>query len=175
MQTTPRAIAIALIVVIVATCWISFRLLEPPAVVPASEGDQIFSAERALIFLKEIAKEPHPGGTPAHDVVRDYIFNYCKQMGLETDLMDGTGLAVSNTSISAGRAQNILARMKGSRAEKTILVMAHYDSQPNTPGAGDDGVGVAAMMEAIQLLKNGEPVANDILFLFTDLEECGML
>jgi hypothetical protein len=175
MQATSRAIAIALIVIIAATGWVSFRLLEPPAVVPASEGDKIFSAERALSFLKEVAKEPHPGGTPAHDVVRDYILNYCKQMELETNLMDQTGLAVSTTSISAGRAQNILARMKGTRAEKTILVMAHYDSQPNTPGAGDDGVGVAAMMEAIQLLKKEEPLANDILFLFTDLEECGML
>ena len=175
MQATSRAIAIALIVIIVATTWISFRLLEPPAVVPAAEGDKIFSAERALNFLKEIAKEPHAGGTRAHDVVRDYILNYCKQMGLETDLTDQTGLVAQNTSISAGRAQNILARMKGTRAEKTILVMSHYDSQPNTPGAGDDGVGVAAMMEAIQLLKTGEPLANDILFLFTDLEECGML
>lgn len=175
MQATSRAIAIALIIIIVAVSWVSLKLLEPPNVVPASEGDNIFSAERALIFLKEIAKEPHAGGTRAHDVVRDYILNYCRQMGLETDLMDQTGLAVSNTSISAGRAQNILARMKGTRAEKAILVMAHYDSQPNTPGAGDDGVGVASMMEAMQLLKNGEPLANDILFLFTDLEECGML
>jgi hypothetical protein len=175
MQATSRAIAIALIVIIVAVGWVSLRLLEPPNVVPASEGDKIFSAERASSFLKEIAKEPHAAGTRAHDVVRDYILNYCKQMGLETDLMDKTGLVAQNTSISAGRAQNILARMKGTRTEKTILVMSHYDSQPNTPGAGDDGVGVAAMMEAIQLLKSGEPLANDILFLFTDLEECGML
>jgi hypothetical protein len=175
MQTTTRAIAIALAVIIAAIAWGSLKLTEPPAVVPASEGDKKFSAERALTFLKEISKEPHAGGTPAHDIVRDYIFGYCKEMGLETELMDLTGLVAYSSSITAGRAQNILARIKGSRSDKTILVMSHYDSQPNTPGAGDDGVGVAAMMESIRLLKTQPTLANDVLFLFTDLEECGLL
>jgi hypothetical protein len=31
------------------------------------------------------------------------------------------------------------------------------------------------MMEAIRLLKDHQPRQNDILFLFTDLEECGLL
>ena len=175
MQTTTRAIAIALAVIITFVGWASLKLAEPPAIVPASEGDTKFSAERAVTFLKEIAKEPHAGGTPAHNVVRDYIFSYCRQMGLDTDLLDTTGVVAHSLSITAGRAQNILARIKGSGSGKTILVMSHYDSQPNTPGAGDDGVGVAAMMESIRLLKSQPPLVNDILFLFTDLEECGLL
>jgi len=175
MQTTSRAIAIALAVIIFIIGWVSFKLMEPPAVVPASEGSNRFSAERAMTFLNEIAKEPHAGGTPAHSVVRDYILGYCRQMGLETELMDATGLVAYPLSITAGRAQNILARMKGSQPGKTILVMSHYDSQPNTPGASDDGIGVAAMMESIRLLKSQPQPVNDILFLFTDLEECGLL
>ncbi|HMG92814.1 MAG TPA: M28 family peptidase, partial [Chryseolinea sp.] len=175
MQTASRAIAVALILVVIAVSWVSLRLVEPPDVVPASEGEKNFSAERSVTFLKEIAKEPHPGGTPSHDVVRDYILSYCRQIGLETNLMDQTGLVARPMSITAGRTQNILARMKGSRSGKSILVTAHYDSQPNTPGAGDDGIGVAAMMESMRLLKNEQPLVNDILFLFTDLEECGLL
>jgi hypothetical protein len=170
-----RAIAIALTLIISGIVWGSLKLVEPPDVVPASEGERKFSAERGLTFLKEIAKEPHAGGSPAHDVVRDYIVTYCRQMGLETNLMDQTGLVARSNFINAGRTQNILARMKGSRSDRTILVMAHYDSQPNTPGASDDGIGVAAMMESMRLLKNEKPLANDILFLFTDLEECGLL
>jgi hypothetical protein len=60
--------------------------------VAASQGEKVFSAERALIFLNEIAKEPHAGGTRAHDLVRDYIVNYCRQMGLETNLVNQTGM-----------------------------------------------------------------------------------
>src|SRR5688572_18348165 len=127
MQTAARAIAIVLILIIIVVGWASLKLVEPPDVVPASEGEKKFSAERGVVFLKEIAKEPHPGGTPAHDVVRDYILNYCRQMGLETNLMDQTGLVARPMSITAGHTQNILARMKGSRSGKTILVMAHYD------------------------------------------------
>ena len=175
MQTTSRAIAIALAVIIFLIGWASLKLMEPPTVVAASEGDKRFSAERALTLLNEIAKEPHAAGTVAHDVVRDYILSYCRQMGLETDLMDATGLVGYPLSITAGRAQNILARMKGLRPGKTILVMSHYDSQPNTPGASDDGIGVAAMMESIRLLKSHPPLEHDVLFLFSDLEECGLL
>lgn len=175
MQTTPRAIAIALVIIIVVFGWASLKLAEPPAVVPASQGEKEFSAERALVFLNEIAKEPHAGGTRAHDVVRDYIVNYCRQMGLETNVQNQTGLTAYSLAISAGHTQNILARLKGTGSGKTILVMSHYDSQPNTPGAGDDGVGVAAMMEAIRLVKDQPQRMNDILFLFTDLEESGLL
>lgn len=174
MQTS-KVVAISLVVIIIVLGWVSLKFVEPPAVVPSAEGDTKFSAERAIDFLKVVAKEPHAGGTSAHSAVRDYILNYCKQSGLETNLMDLTGMVAYPTSIGAGRAQNIFARLKGSGSDKSILVMSHYDSQPNTHGAGDDGVGVAAMMETIRLLKNQKPLVNDVIFLFTDLEECGLL
>ena len=148
--------------------------MNPPEVIPSDQGDSKFSAERALIFLSTIAAEPHLPGTRAHAKVRDYIFTYCQRMGLETQLTDETGINIYPNSVRAGRAQNILARMKGTQPGKTILVMSNYDSQPNTPAATDDGAGVAAMMEAIRLLKNFSSLKNDVLFLFTDLEESGL-
>lgn len=166
--------AILLFASIVIISIFSLRLLAPPAVVPSAQGDEKFSAERALIFLSVIASEPHPSGTPAHERVRDYIFNYCQRMGLETQIMDKTGVEVYPKMVRAGRAQSIIARLKGTGSGKAILVMAHYDSQPHTPGATDDGAGVAAMMEAIRLLKNFPPLKNDVLFLFTDQEETGL-
>lgn len=170
-----RNTAFILLIGITLLSVFSLQLLSPPVVVPSALGDEKFSAERALIFLSVIAHEPHASGTPAHQQVRDYIYTYCQRMGLETEWMDQTGMNVYANSIRAGRAQNILARMKGTQPGKTILVMGHYDSQPNTPGATDDGAGVAAMMEVIRLLKNAPPLKNDILFLFTDLEESGLL
>jgi acetylornithine deacetylase/succinyl-diaminopimelate desuccinylase-like protein len=174
MYSRSKSIALVLIASIAVFSIVSLKLLSPPAVVPSSQGDEEFSAERALIFLSVIAREPHSSGTAAHAQVRDYIYTYCQRMGLETELMDQTGMNVYSNSVRAGRTQNILARLKGTQSGKTILVMSHYDSQPNTPGATDDGAGVAAMMEAIRLLKNSQPLKNDVLFLFTDLEESGL-
>jgi hypothetical protein len=154
-------------------CALNLKLLSPPKVIPASSTEE-FSAERAMEFLKVIATEPHSAGTVAHGKVRDYILEFCKQQGLETELQIATGIQVWDNFARTGRAQNILARLKGTSSSKTILVMSHYDSQPNTPGASDDGAGVAAMMETIQMLKKGPPLKNDILFLFSDLEESAL-
>jgi hypothetical protein len=75
----------------------------------------------------------------------------------------------------AGDIQNIVARLKGQHSGKAVLLAAHYDSQPNARGAGDDGAGVAAMLETARLLKSGRPLKNDVIFLFTDGEEDGLL
>jgi hypothetical protein len=55
------------------------------------------------------------------------------------------------------------------------VLMAHYDSVPHSPGAGDDGSGVATLLESARVLVR-EPIArNRILLLFTDAEEMGLL
>jgi len=76
----------------------------------------------------------------------------------------------------ADRPENVLARLEGTAdSGKAFLLMAHYDSVPTAPGATDDGAGVAAMLETLRALKAGPPLQNDVIFLFTDGEERGML
>jgi len=53
--------------------------------------------------------------------------------------------------------------------------MAHYDSVPSGPGAADDGSGVVALLEILRALRSIPPLRNDILFVFTDGEEAGLL
>ncbi|MGH3144372.1 MAG: M20/M25/M40 family metallo-hydrolase, partial [Rubrobacter sp.] len=48
-------------------------------------------------------------------------------------------------------------------------------SVSTAPGAGDDGAGVAAMLETLRALKAGPPLKNDVILLFTDGEERGLL
>ena len=60
----------------------------------------------------------------------------------------------------------------GSRA---VLLVAHYDSVPTAAGAADDGSGVAALLEAARAQRAGPPPRNDVIFLFTDGEERGLL
>ena len=45
----------------------------------------------------------------------------------------------------------------GPRAGKHLLINAHYDSTPTGPGASDDGLGVATMLEVAALLKQSPP------------------
>lgn len=52
---------------------------------------------------------------------------------------------------------------------------AHYDTVPNSPGASDDGAGVVTLLETLRALKAGPPLKNDVIFLFTDGEEVGLL
>ena len=56
-----------------------------------------------------------------------------------------------------------------------MLLVAHYDSVPTAAGAADDGSGVAALLETARALRSGPPPRNDIIFLFTDGEERGLL
>jgi len=56
-----------------------------------------------------------------------------------------------------------------------VLLVAHYDSVPTGPGANDDGVGVATLLETARALTASAPLQNDVIFLFTDSEETGLL
>ena len=59
---------------------------------------------------------------------------------------------------------------------KAILLMAHLDSVPAGPGAGDDGSGVATLLETIRALKAGAISSrHPVIALFTDGEEAGLL
>lgn len=71
---------------------------------------------------------------------------------------------------------NIVVRLSnGTQASKddAILVNAHLDSTLPSPGAADDGAGVAVMLEAIRVLSHEPNTKLDhaIVFLFNGAEE----
>jgi Zn-dependent M28 family amino/carboxypeptidase len=74
-----------------------------------------------------------------------------------------------------GTVENVIVRVPGTSPTREVLITAHYDSFPGAPGAADDGVSVAAMLETMRALKAGPPLKNDLVFLFTDGEEHGWL
>lgn len=160
---------------LIVVSWFSFQQLNTPdPVLPNSSADS-YSAYRALEHIKMIAKEPHSGGTIAHEKVRNYIVDFCKKSRLETHIYNQTGMRQFGSTLVAGNSFNILAKLKGANSSKAVLVMSHYDSEPNSQGAADDGSGVASMLEVMDLLSKKKALKNDIYFLFTDLEEVGLL
>jgi len=148
-------------VALIITVWVCASVLVSPRVVPADSPVSSFSAERAMRDLQVIAREPHPAGSPAQARVRDYLIDQIESTGLHAETQKSVIL------------ENVLVRLPGTNSSRTVLVTGHYDSNFAAPGAGDDGISVAALLEAIRVLHANPPLRNDLLFLFTDGEELG--
>ncbi len=145
-----------------------------PDPLTASAPQDVFSADRALIYLNSFATAPHPIGSAEHDRVRDYLVSQVTALGIAPEVQRGTG--VTPRYEVAGTVENIVARLRGtSGVADAVALVAHYDSVPAGPGAGDDGAGVAALLETLRALQAGPSLRNDVLFVITDGEEDGLL
>ena len=54
---------------------------------------------------------------------------------------------------------------------QAILVNAHFDTVAGSPGASDDGLGVAIMLEVTRSIVNGKALKKPIIMLFNGAEE----
>ncbi len=165
-------VACLLLVLLTAISLYSISLTRPPDALPANAPADQFSAGRAMQYVRRIAREPHAVGTPAHADVRTYLLSTMRQLGLQPMVQEAT--AVDGQRVGTGYVYNILGRLKGRTAGKAVLLMAHYDSQPNALGAGDDGAGVAALLETARAIRQGASLQHDVIFLLTDGEEAGL-
>jgi Zn-dependent M28 family amino/carboxypeptidase len=85
------------------------------------------------------------------------------------------GLGVAEETFQAeGRVfRNIVGTHAGTLApQEQVLVVAHYDTKPGTPGADDNASAVAAMLELARLLARGR-FARTLQFVGFTLEEYG--
>jgi hypothetical protein len=142
-----------------------------PATAPPAE----FSAERALVDIRQIAARPHPIASPANALVRDYLMARMTALGLQPQIQEADALSHSDRYpewLAGARVQNLIGVLPGAdRSLPALILMAHYDSVAGSPGAADDATGVAAALEVIRAVKvRGTPV-RDIIVLFTDGEE----
>ena len=69
--------------------------------------------------------------------------------------------------------QNIVAKLEsGHGAKHSLLINCHYDSVPQSPGASDDAVSCAIMLEILQvLLQSDVELRHNLIFLFNGAEE----
>ena len=160
-------VRLGLAVALVAIALVAAGPVVPPDPVPESAPKSTFSAQRAMEDLDVVARDPHPIGSAQQERVRGYILTQARALGLPTE--------VQKAEVAAGRtAKNIIVRMPGTaNSARDVLITAHYDSAPPSPGAGDAGISVAAMLESMRVLDASEPLENDVVFLFTDGEELG--
>ncbi len=167
---------LVIVILLTAAVFIGFFHLRPPAEALASAPAPEFSASRAVQHLQEIAQKPHPVGSSEHARVRDYIVGQLSALGLNPQVQKSSALKRSaNGSLSGATVENISANIEGSSGAKSVLLAAHYDSVATSPGASDDGTGVAALLETARALKARPQLKNRVILLFTDAEEIGLL
>ncbi len=87
--------------------------------------------------------------------------------------MSAAGLRVERQPFTSNGSEfhNVIGTMDGADPERPLLVVgAHFDSAPHTPGADDNASAVAAMLEVARLLRGRTPAAS-IAFVGYNLEE----
>ena len=161
------------IVVLVLAAALAIVRAEPPRPRGADAPEKEFSAERAITALERVHGKdgPHPVGSEAHERVRNRLLEELRALGLEPHVEE----AAAETATSIALAKNVVARIPGREDAKSVLLCAHYDSVAAGPGAGDDGSGVATLLEAARALKSRGPTRRPIDLLFSDAEECGLV
>ncbi len=162
-------LAVVILVVLTVT---ALRAFTPATVAPADSPPTAFSAARALPHLEVIAGRPHPVGSTENAAVRDYIVNEIRRVGLQPELQRAVGFRPEHGAIAY--VENVLTRLPGTDSTRAVLVVGHYDSVPGAPGAGDNGIAIAAMLETMRALRAGPALRNDVIFLFDDGEEAGL-
>ncbi len=145
-----------------------------PAPLGVDAAPTVFSAARAREILKELVGDgvPHPMGSIAAAKVRDLIVKRLTALGYATELQ--TGLSCNEFG-ACGTPTNIVATRGELSGNDAVMLAAHYDSVPAGPGASDDGVGVANLLEIARVLRVMPAPKHPIVLLVTDGEEGGLL
>ncbi|RKG59104.1 M20/M25/M40 family metallo-hydrolase [Corallococcus sp. CA054B] len=172
-----RLASLAAVVLTALTAALALHFASAPTALPATAPPEVFSAGRAREHLARIAARPHPVGSQAHREVREYLVDTVRGLGVTPEVQATAAIHpdVEEQSIPGATVHNVLAHVKGQDSRGVIAIVAHYDSVPTSPGASDDGAGVAAMLETLRALRTGPPLRNDVLFVFTDAEETGLV
>ncbi len=102
----------------------------------------------------------------------DFIKDQLKQMGVGYVAIPFSSLSPQKNDTTIFTGENIIVRF--GHGEKKIVVGAHYDAVEGSPGADDNGSGVAVVLGLINHLR-GEEWKHSIEICFFDKEEEGCI
>lgn len=109
---------------------------------------------------------PHPTGSDACEAVGEYLYDTLNsfQVSVHYDSW--------NYKLRSGK--NIVATLPGKENGNIVVVSAHYDSVSVSPGADDDGSGVAVVLAAADILSHYS-FNSTVRFVLFSGEEQGLL
>lgn len=122
--------------------------------------------ERLKTHLKELIRERDPYiGTQGHYYAQHYIHAQLSQWGPAT--------AMGFTE--QGRDYyNLCLNLPGQKLLSPVVVGAHYDTVPGSPGADDNATGVAVLLELARQFSR-QPSRRPVRLVAFDLEEYGLI
>jgi hypothetical protein len=134
----------------------------------------VFSEQNARAHVSMLAGTigRRPVGTEASARARAYVIDQLKLYGYDVRVqeIDAQRPELGRTA----HVNNVIAVLAGQRSEAFGLI-SHYDSAPESPGGGDDGLGVAVSLEAARVLAARADRRWSIFVLVTDGEEAGLM
>lgn len=121
------------------------------------------SPERLEDLVRRFAGERHPTSSPAAlERAQERV-----AAGLESA---GCGVRRSPFEHRGRTRHNVVGRRRGEPGRGTVLIGAHADTVPGTPGADDNASGLAVLLEVARLV-SGDSLRSPLEFACFDLEE----
>lgn len=141
----------------------------------------VFSEARALGTLDHLANQIglRLAGTENAERAAEYLASQLRAIpGVEVDVQrvaDAHHLHGTNVPwpVIKYRVTNVVARIPG-RKREAVLLDAHFDTLGDSPGAGDDGIGVVSIVEAARALAAGPTLEHSVIILCNGGEEYGL-
>jgi len=143
-----------------------------------------FSAMRSMEDIRVIAAKPHPTGSAENAEVRSYLIDRLETLGFEVSTSGDelTGWPFKRlkqwrgTDVETQEFVNVIGVKAGrDRTKPALLLMAHHDTVWDSPGAADDTIGIASIFEIMRAVNATGQAERDIIILFTDAEEIGLV
>lgn len=127
--------------------------------------------ERLYVHLTQLVRDRDPYiASAGHFFVQQYIRQQLEQWGtVDTHEFQVRGKTHHNLIL------NLPAAVQGDKRQfPPILIGAHYDAVPGTPGADDNATGVAVLLELAKAFA-AEPPKYPVRLVAFDMEEYGLL
>ena len=139
-----------------------------------SESDKVEAKanirERLSQHLRHLGRERDPYlASEGHFYVREYIYQELSQWG---PVERYTFKALEKVANSVH--ENLILHLNETRRLPPILVGAHFDAVPGSPGADDNATGVAVLLELARYFHHN-PTRYPLQFIGFDMEEYGRL
>ncbi|XP_019723557.1 endoplasmic reticulum metallopeptidase 1 [Hippocampus comes] len=179
--------ATSLVCVFILLLWALVHLSLQQLVIGKPSGE--FNAERARQHLERIVNVgPRPVGSHENEVLTvDYLLEQIEKVRAMTEVGPHLQLSVDvqrptgsfSIDFLGGftsfydRVTNIVVRLEPKGGSKHLMLAnCHFDTVANSPGASDDAVSCAVMLEVLHSLANqSTPLRHGVIFLFNGAEE----
>jgi hypothetical protein len=160
----------AMAVMLVGALWYALGMpgWSHQGALPPATPEETSLAARLKQHVTTVANKPH-NIRQAYDDLEAAAAYIERTLAAEGYRVNSQGYEADGQTVR--NLEAVIEPAGGGAATKTIVVGAHYDSAFNTPGANDNGSGVAAVIELARLLKDFRPTRTRVrLVLFVNEE-----